>query len=268
MKDLLNRNIKDIIRENPALKAVLAEFSIGCTECSLGSCQLKDIVEIHNLSADQELRLMRRIAEVVYPGQAVAFPVIPRKSPRKSNDIALNPPLRQLVEEHAVIKRVLRVLPALLNETDAGRSDLDVVLEECISFIREYADAFHHAKEEKILFAYFDANSEIISSFMAEHDLGRGHVVAARGALAAHGMPQVKASLLAYRTLLAEHIRKEDEILYPWMNRTLLDNQVGRLYAEFAAVNARYSDKAKHYAAWIARLEQSLAANHETVPVA
>jgi hemerythrin-like domain-containing protein len=256
MTEILDRNIKEIIRENPALEPILAEFSIGCTACSLGTCRLKDIVEIHNLSPDQEQKLMHRIAEVAYPGLSVTIPVMPRKTQARPSDTKLCPPLRELVDEHSLIKRLLRLLPAILDGMDAQADGIEKTINECIGFIREFADEFHHAKEEKILFSYFDAKSDIIASFLKEHDMGRTHVRAAREGLAAGEHRAVREQLLAYAALLTEHIQKEDEVLYPWMNRTLSDNQVGRLFSDFANVNNQYSGKAGNYSAWMARTEQ------------
>jgi len=265
MNEILDRNIKDVIREFPALEQVLAEFSIGCTGCSLGTCQLKDIVEIHNLSFDHEQLLMKRIATIVYPGQARTIPAIARKTQQKSNDTKLCPPLRELVDEHTHIKRVLGLLPDLLKRSDLAPERRIVMTGECIDFIRDYADAFHHAKEEKILFSYFDANSDIIASFVKEHETGRSHVRAAREGLAANDAAAMGQHLTAYAELLAEHIKKEDEILYPWMNRSLSDNQVGRLFSEFANVNSQFAEKTKSHVARIARMEQTLA--HKADPV-
>jgi hemerythrin-like domain-containing protein len=266
MTEIPDRTIKDVIREFPALEQVLSEFSIGCTGCSLGTCRLKDIVEIHNLSPDQEQLLMTRIAEIVYPGKEKAIPFIARKAKQKSNDTALCPPLRELVHEHTQIKRVLALLPDLLKRPDLPAEQRNDMAAACIDFIRDYADAFHHAKEEKILFSFFDANSDIIASFLREHDAGRSHIRAARQALAKGDSKTVSEHLTAYAELLTEHIKKEDEILYPWMNRSLSDNQVGRLFSDFASVNNQYSEKAKTHAAFIARMEQPFATYRESVP--
>ena len=79
MNDLLNQNIKDIIGRYPAIAEALGLFHIGCTTCSVGTCKLKDIVEIHNLSDKDERALFLRIAEIVFPGQKVEIPRLPRK---------------------------------------------------------------------------------------------------------------------------------------------------------------------------------------------
>jgi hemerythrin-like domain-containing protein len=267
MTEILGRNIKEIIRENPALETVLADFSIGCTACSLGTCLLKDIVEIHNLAPDQEQNLMRRIAEVVFPGLAVTIPVPPRKHQQKPGETTLCPPLRELVDEHSLIKRLLRILPTVLERMDANAVGSAEIIGDSIAFIKEFADAFHHAKEEKILFSYFDMKSDIIASFCKEHETGRAHVRAAQEWSAAGNPSAVRENLTAYGTLLSEHIKKEDEILYPWMNRSLSDNQVGRLFSDFASVNDQHSEEVKKYAAWIARVELTFQKNTKPVPV-
>ncbi len=42
--------------------------------------------------------------------------------------------------------------------------------------MRSYADKFHHAKEEEILFKYFSADSEIIRVMKEEHNMARALV--------------------------------------------------------------------------------------------
>jgi hemerythrin-like domain-containing protein len=71
--------------------------------------------------------------------------------------------------------------------------------------------------------------------------------------------PAVAEHLKAYGELLAGHIKKEDEILYPWMDRQLTTTQIGELFSRFAAVNdtagAGFTD---HYAALVARAEMAV----------
>jgi hemerythrin-like domain-containing protein len=55
--------------------------------------------------------------------------------------------------------------------------------------------------------------------------------------------------------VLAEHIKKEDEILYPWMDRNLSMRQVGELFARFRAVDARFAEDREKYESFVGRLE-------------
>ena len=47
--DLGNRGIKEVIKEHPEIGDILSKYEIGCLECSIGSCLLKDVVAVHVL---------------------------------------------------------------------------------------------------------------------------------------------------------------------------------------------------------------------------
>ena len=49
MKEILNRFIKEIVDEYPEVGKVLEDNHVGCVTCNVGTCLLKDIIEIHNL---------------------------------------------------------------------------------------------------------------------------------------------------------------------------------------------------------------------------
>jgi hemerythrin-like domain-containing protein len=78
-------------------------------------------------------------------------------------------------------------------------------------------------------------------------------------ALDRHDDDGVAAHLGAYAQLLRAHIRKEDEILYPWMDRELSTSQVGDLFSRFAAVDQAagpgFTDR---YTGLVADIEQSV----------
>jgi hypothetical protein len=54
MEAYLNTGIKQIIDQFPEVGGILDEYGIGCAPCSVGTCLLKDIIEIHHLSEDEE----------------------------------------------------------------------------------------------------------------------------------------------------------------------------------------------------------------------
>ena len=256
---ILDRNIKDLITAYPGIDQILRQFGIACTECALGTCRLRDVVEVHGLALADERALLTGIAEIVCPGQALALPASTRRITSGGTARRMSPPFRRLVEEHTFIKRVLALIPRLAGELPAGLDTRRTLIAAILEFIRGYADSYHHAKEEDILFGFFAGQAEIIKAFTTEHDSGRGHVRAAAAALAAGDGAAVVTALAAYAALLQEHIRKEDEILYPWMDRSLPDAHVGRLFAKFAEVDARFGDKPAAFEAAVARWEQELA---------
>jgi len=243
MQEMLGRNIKEVIATWPAVGELLKGFGVGCVTCHLGSCQLKDVVAIHNLDPAREAELLAGVARVVFPGRTVEIPRLPRKPVARAG-AAFCPPIREMVEEHGWIKRVLALIPDLTAGL-AGRAptaEERAQLLTVVDFVRNFADRYHHAKEEDLLFKYFDAGSDIIRSMLADHEAGRAHVRAAVAGVEQGEGTAVRDHLMAYAELLTEHIRKEDEILYPWMNRELTDAQVGQLFAACAAVETRFGD--------------------------
>lgn len=238
MNEVLGLYIKDVISAYPAVGDVLINAGIGCVTCSVGTCLLKDVVGIHNLTDSQEQALFTAIAGIIFPGQTVVIPKTTRKITPPTTLKKLAPPLQDLVDEHSNIKRVIAKLPAITADLKNGFTPgLSALVTEVLAFIRDYADHLHHAKEEKILFTYFDTDSDVLKIMCKEHDIGRSHVQAARVALENNDATELAHHLTAYGALLREHIRKEDEILYPWMNSELTDSQVGQLFSRFRDVD-------------------------------
>ena len=255
MEQYLDAPIKEIIRQFPKVGEILEDYNIGCVPCSVGSCLFKDIIEIHNLSSEDEQALMKKIAKVIYPDREVNIPKIERKS-RKSGEFKYSPPIKKLVDEHVVIKKLVALIPAIIEKLDL-ESDRDrEIVRSSIDFIRNYADKYHHAKEEEILFKCFDQNLDILEVMHQDHETARGHVRATLEGLDKKDKPVVTEHLAAYHELLKGHIKKEDEILYPWIDRNLSDTQVGELYTKFNKVDEEFGEAPKKYEEFINRLEE------------
>lgn len=231
MDKYLNIGIKEIIAQFPQVADILNEYNIGCVPCNIGTCLLKDIVEIHNLPEDDETQLLARIAKVIYPDREIQIPKIERKT--KSKEIKYCPPIKKLVDEHFLIKKWLALIPAVTENLDIKSEAGRKLILEGIDFIRSYADKFHHAKEEEILFKYFDENLDILKTMLLDHETARYHVRAIIEALEKQDTNEVINHLNGYKELLSEHIKKEDEILYPWMERNLSLAEIGELFNKF-----------------------------------
>lgn len=249
-----------MITRYPRVGVILNEFEIGCVACSVGTCQVKDVVGIHGLSPEREAALFTKIRDVVSPGSSAPIPAIPRKAAAQpAGAHRFSPPMQELVDEHKLIKRAIALIPALASRLQAGIDDHGrQLVARVIDFIRHYADRYHHAKEEDILFKYFDEKSDVLQAMHADHETGRGHVRAAEAAAARGDATDARERLLAYGALLTEHIRKEDEILYPWMDREMDDSTIGRLFGQFRQVDERYGDKPAYYRNLVESLEMEL----------
>lgn len=237
MESYLNAPIKEVISKFPGVGKILEEYEIGCVPCSVGSCLLKDIIEIHNLSEEDEQIVMARITKVIYPDRDIQIPKIDRKAKDRLKEIKYSPPMKKLVDEHVLIKRWIVLIPKVLENLDIAAEEDIKILQDGIDFIRSYADKFHHAKEEDILFKYFDENLDILKTMLDDHTKARSHVKAIIEALEKKDGKEIIGHLNAYRELLTEHIKKEDEILYPWLDRNLSVTHVGELYSKFNNVD-------------------------------
>ncbi len=254
MEEYLNKNIKEIINQYPEIEKILDEYNIGCAPCNVGTCLLKDIVEIHNLPPEDEKELMTRIAGIIYPDREIKIPRRKRTS-QASREIKYSPPMKKLVDEHVLIKRLVFLIPAVINNIDVDSEEERQLVLDVVDFIRSYADKYHHAKEEEILFKYFDENLDILKVIHEDHENARDHVKTVLEAVNNRDKNTVVNHLNAYKELLTEHIKKEDEILYPWMDRNLSIREVGELFSKFADVDRQFENAPKKYENFVDSLE-------------
>ena len=173
-----------------------------------------------------------------------------------------------LVDEHRLILRMITLLErnAALT-TEGGYSNWKFYLDG-VDFIRNFADRFHHAKEEDVLFEALVKNgmpreNSPIAAMLMEHDQGRAFVAAMETATleilnGQTGRERTIAdNALAYAALLREHIAKEDEILYPLAERVIPDTMRDDIIAGYAAAEARTAaDFSAHYEAAVVGYEQ------------
>ncbi len=137
-----------------------------------------------------------------------------------------------LVDEHRLILRMIALLEKNASLTAAGEYLNWQFYLDVIDFIRNYADRFHHAKEEDVLFKALVDNgmpkdNSPVAAMLMEHDQGRNFVRDLEAAVhkaATNNTERCQAvaeNALGYAALLRDHICKEDEILYPLAERVL-----------------------------------------------
>ena len=151
-------------------------------------------------------------------------------------------PTQFLVDEHAVIVRVLDAVEAVALRDDEPM-DVDF-FEKAIEFFARFADQCHHAKEEDLLFPVLEQrgvprDGGPIGCMLSEHVEGREHIGAIRTGLVgvANGDPaareNVRRHALAYVSLLRQHIQKENEVLFVIADRQLSAEDKDELWTQF-----------------------------------
>ena len=137
-----------------------------------------------------------------------------------------------MVDEHKLILRMITLVEQNTALLEEGKFSNWHFYLDAVDFIRNYADRFHHAKEEDVLFVELVKNGmpekqSPIEAMHMEHDEGRAHVgaieEAAQKAIAGETGQAVNIVEHAkgYAKLLRGHIEKEDDILYPLAERIL-----------------------------------------------
>lgn len=149
-----------------------------------------------------------------------------------------------MVDEHKYIKRMLKVIRKACYGILKGKEVNYDDFAQMIDFVRSYADAHHHGKEEKMLFNRMideigsAAEKLVRFGMLVEHDLGRLHMRELEEALqkVKDGDDEAKIDVIAnavsYTHLLNRHIDKEDTLVYPLAERELNETTLSTINAE------------------------------------
>ena len=160
-----------------------------------------------------------------------------------------------LVAEHEMIERAMEVLKTNLDKVSSGKHN-KIQTARAIDFLLEFGDKIHNIKEEKSLFprmAERGAPTEggPIGVMLLEHDLERKLLVKMQMALDTLNTASddekavfVKEGL-EYLTIRAEHIWKENDILYNMGRQILTEEDFAYLLKEFQNSDLQhYGDQA------------------------
>jgi hemerythrin-like domain-containing protein len=156
-------------------------------------------------------------------------------------------PTERLREEHQLILQVTGVLDSIVSAAEGGKEPDLVSLDRCISFFRLFVDAFHHGKEEDVLFPEMGKqgvpyDGGPIAMMLYEHGQGRALIrqmaeslpEARRGDDGALG--SVVAAGRAYIDLIRGHIGKEDMIVFEMADQVIPGGERVRLCGAYDAV--------------------------------
>jgi hemerythrin-like domain-containing protein len=155
----------------------------------------------------------------------------------------MNKALDVLYNEHLIIKSVIEFrdkISTLASKDPARYRDIII---ELIVFFRNYADKFHHYKEEKLLFPLMCEKNEmlkdsIIEEMLDNHRDFRMLVKSMESAVESGNYEETNKLLTKYTEMLLDHIAVEDEELFQ-MAETLIDeNELEKMYYDFKDIDA------------------------------
>jgi hemerythrin-like domain-containing protein len=178
---------------------------------------------------------------------------------------------RVMMDEHQLILRMITLVEKNTALLEQGRFRNWQFYLDAVDFIRNYADRFHHAKEEDVLFVELIENgmpekSSPIEAMLMEHDQGRGHVRAIEEAAQKALDGEIgQATIIienakGYASLLRGHIQKEDDILYPLAERVLPEEVRARMLSAYALAEQKTPELEKRYIQLVETYEQQAVA--------
>jgi hemerythrin-like domain-containing protein len=134
-------------------------------------------------------------------------------------------PVELLMQEHRLIEAVLDALDDVAAQLDLDDPPPPADVERFVDWLRRYADAFHHGKEEDVLFkamvaAGMPGDDGPIAEMLEQHDEGRRLVAqladaASSGVWTAETRRRAARAATDFAALLRQHIQIEDNVLYP-----------------------------------------------------
>lgn len=157
-----------------------------------------------------------------------------------------------LKDEH---KNILKVIKSLLEECESLENGEEInrkFFKDAIEFIQGYADSYHHAKEEDILFKELCSDDVKMhcnptGQMLLEHNLGRGYVKSLEDGIEKNNTVEITKNARAYAELLTDHIYKEDNILYPMAEEALNEKQKSIINQKFDRADNKLKDKKERY---------------------
>ncbi len=164
---------------------------------------------------------------------------------------------RILTKEHVLIKQVLDLLDESRQALETGIPVPMIFFEKAGIFCSEFADRFHHFKEEFLLFGLLSYKKQgeldtAMGALRYQHDRCRQCMAQITRALERYekndemAVTLVLEHLSVYVSLLHRHIHTEDHLFFPMAEKSLSTEENDSLTGQFAE-QARRFDKSGRF---------------------
>ena len=161
-----------------------------------------------------------------------------------------NDPIQTMLDEHEVISstvELVRSIDELWNDDVERFKEVTVKL---VTFYREYADAYHHRKEEEVLFPAIKNHpdfvlQEMIDEFEQHHEEFRGYSTEILEALYAEEYKKVYNEMKSYTEDLLDHIGAENDELFSMAENLLSEEELETIYFKFKDIDVELGEDRK-----------------------
>jgi hemerythrin-like domain-containing protein len=168
-------------------------------------------------------------------------------------------PIQTMLDEHEVICQAEEIIENLDKtwETDADKYKTTVAT--LITFFREYADGYHHRKEEEVLFPAINDHpdfvlQEIIEEFETHHEDFRDYTKVIEETIEEGDFEKSYKELNNYLQDLLDHIAAENDELFVLAETLMEEDDLETIYFKFKDIDLELGEDRK------VELEESIAA--------
>ena len=162
----------------------------------------------------------------------------------------MNTYLKLLYDEHSIIINAIEV--AKKSESLIGKDDIlyEKTIRNLIDFFRNYADKYHHTKEEMILFPEMEKKNEllqdgVIKEMFDNHEEFREMIASIEKNLDQKNFINTQKELDAYGEALLDHIAVENEEVFQMAETIFADDELERISFRFLDSDRELGDKRK-----------------------
>jgi len=156
-------------------------------------------------------------------------------------------PTENLMHEHRTVIEILNIINIIAENIKQKKVFYPMDIEKIVDFLTGFWDKCHNEKEEKALYPELISSGvhiedKSIDGISNEHSMGRIYIKEMSSSIVncKMGNPfsgeKLADCLINYSNLLSNHIRKEEEVLFPIINQTLTDNKQREILRSFVKI--------------------------------
>lgn len=154
----------------------------------------------------------------------------------------MNNPIKMLYQEHEVILKAIKKGKFLNGLWKTDKHSFEEQMKELIVFFRDYADGYHHRKEEEVLFPAISENPQfvlhgILEEFEQHHEDFREYANEINETLNEGNAEKGFKIFLNYCSELEDHIGAENDELFVLAESLLSPNELEKIYFLFQDVD-------------------------------
>jgi len=159
-------------------------------------------------------------------------------------------PIQTMLDEHEVICQTEGIIENLDKNWEADAEQYKTTVATLITFFREYADGYHHRKEEEVLFPAINDHpdfvlQEMIEEFETHHEDFRSYTSLIEMALEEGDYEKAQKGLNNYIQDLLDHIAAENDELFVLAETLMDEDELETIYFKFKDIDLELGEDRK-----------------------